>query len=108
MRKLLLLLLFTYSVVGYSQQTVEDDFEGSGTITTWFGDDCGINTSFANPYQNGDNNSATVLQYSDTGGQYANIRFDVPDNFDLSVNHTFSFKIYVPSSFLTGAQTNQV
>lgn len=108
MRKLLLLLLFTYSVVGYSQQTVEDDFEGSGTITTWFGDDCGINTSFANPYQNGDNNSATVLQYSDTGGQYANIRFDVPDNFDLSVNHTFSFKIYVPSSSLTGAQTNQV
>ncbi|MEQ6123009.1 family 16 glycosylhydrolase [Pseudotenacibaculum sp. MALMAid0570] len=108
MQKGLLLLLLISSFYGFSQQTVEDDFEGSGTINNWFGDDCGINTSFTNPFQNGDNNSATVLEYSDSGGQYANIRFDVSDNFNLSTNHTFSFKIYVSSSSLTGSQNNQV
>ena len=89
-------------------QTVEDDFEGNGTISTWAGDDCTINTSFANPYIQGINTSATVLQYHDQGGLYANVRFDVPDNFDLTTNHTFSFKIYVPTSGLTGNAPNQV
>jgi len=36
-------------------QTVQDDFEGNGTITSWFGDDCNINTSLANPFQQGIN-----------------------------------------------------
>jgi beta-glucanase (GH16 family) len=89
-------------------QTVADDFEGNGTITTWFGDDCGLNISRANPHMLGINTSATVLEYHDQGGQYANVRFDVPTNFDLSAQHTFSIKIYVPTSGLTGNAPNQV
>jgi len=89
-------------------QTVEDDFEGNGTINTWFGDACNINTSLNNPVQQGINTSATVLEYHDVGGQYANVRFDVPQNLDLSSNHTFTLKIYVPSSGITGNASNQV
>lgn len=89
-------------------QVIEDDFEGSGTINTWYGDDCGLNISFANPFQQGINTSATVLEYSDVGGQYANIRFDSASNFDLSLKNTFTLKIYVPSSGITGAQANQL
>jgi len=48
------------------------------------------------------------MQYSDQGGAYANVRFDIPSNFDLSNDHTFTLKIYVPASSITGAQTNQV
>ncbi len=92
----------------FAQQVVTDDFEGGGTITTWAGDDCGINTSFSNPYQTGINTSPTVLQYNDTGGTFANVRFDVGTNFDLTVQQEFSLKIYVPSSGLTGNQPNQV
>jgi beta-glucanase (GH16 family) len=89
-------------------QTVQDDFEGNGTITGWFGDDCNINTSLTNPSSQGINTSATVLEYHDVGGQYANVRFEVGNNFDLSTNHTFSLKVYVPSNGLTGSQTNQI
>jgi beta-glucanase (GH16 family) len=89
-------------------QSVQDDFEGNGTITSWFGDDCNLNTSLANPFSQGINTSATVLEYGDAGGLYANVRFDVGNNFDLSTNHTFSLKIYVPSSGLTGTQTNRI
>ena len=100
----LLFITFNYQ----AQSNVEDNFEGNGTITTWFGDDCDINTAFSNPFQSGINTSSTVLKYSDTGGQYANIRFDVPVNFDLSTNSTFSLKIYIPSSGITGSQPNQI
>ena len=100
----LLFITFTYQ----AQSNVEDDFEGNGTITSWFGDDCGINTVFSNPFQTGINTSATVLKYSDTGGQYANVRFDVPVNFDLSTNNTFSLKIYISSSEITGSSPNQI
>jgi len=48
------------------------------------------------------------LRYHDIGGQYANVRFDMNEKLDLSVNQTFSIKIYIPSSGLTGSQTNQV
>ena len=103
-----LLVLLSSSILSLAQTSVEDNFEGSGTITTWAGDDCGIDLQFTNPHQNGTNTSSTVLKYSDSGGQYANIHFDVPKNFDLSEKHTFTFKIYVPSSGLTGSQNNQV
>ena len=89
-------------------QTVQDGFEGSGNITNWFGYDCGININLVNPYQQGINNSSTVLEYSDIGGQYANVGFDVATNFDLSINSTFKLKVYVPNSGLTGSQTNQI
>jgi beta-glucanase (GH16 family) len=102
---LLLFILFPFTLFA---QTISDDFEGNGNITTWAGDDCGMNNALANPFQEGINNSATVLEYSDVGGLYANIRFDRDGTFDLSDNHVFSLKIYVPSSGLTGNQPNQV
>ncbi len=104
------ILTISFPLFGFSQNAtnVNDDFEGSGTISTWAGDNCGINTSKANPHQTGINTSATVLEYSDVGGQYANVRFDVTNNFDLSTNATFSLKIYVPTAGLTGSQTNQI
>lgn len=89
-------------------QILEDDFEGNGNISTWFGDACGMNINFTNPYIEGINNSNTVLRYHYTGGQYANVRFDVSENFDFFLNSTFTLKIYVPSSGLTGSQTNQI
>ena len=89
-------------------QMVQDDFEGNGTITTWFADDCGMEIPYLNPYNQGINTSPTVLKYSDINGQYANVRFDAGDNFDLSSNHTFSLKIYIESTSLSGSQNNQV
>ena len=104
---LLAVILFT-PFLATAQTPVVDDFEGSGTITTWFGDDCGLNTGLDNPVSSEDNNSATVLEYHDVGGQYANVRFQLGSNFDLSENHTFALKIYIPASGLTGSQTNQI
>lgn len=89
-------------------QTLEDDFEGNGTVNEWYGDDCEADPNFSNPFNNANNSSATVLKYADAGGSYANVRFDVLSNFDLSEFHTFSLKVYVPSNGLTGNQTNQI
>lgn len=89
-------------------QTIQDDFEGNGNITTWFGDNAGLNTSFNNPLFNNINPSSKVLQYRDQGAQYANVRFDAGRNLNLSSNSVFSFKIYIPSSSITGNQNNQV
>ena len=105
---LFLIALILLPAFVWAQTLVTDDFEGNGTITTWFGDDCGINTALSNPFQQTINTSATVLEYHDTGGQFANVRFDVSENFDLSSNHTFSLKLFVPSSGITGNQTNQI
>ena len=103
----LVALLFCLPLVNKAQ-IVQDDFEGNGTITNWFGDDCGINTQFANPYQQGTNTSAKVLKYTDSGGLYANVRFQLNTKFDLSAKSRFTLKIYVPASGLTGTQPNQV
>lgn len=91
-----------------AQIKVQDDFEGNGTITTWTGDDCQLNTALPNPVAQGSNTSATVLEYHDVGGTFANVYFEVAQNFDLSTHHTFQFKIYLPSTDLTGNQPNQV
>lgn len=104
----IVLTVFLFCFIGSNSQVVQDDFEGGGTISTWFGDDCSINTAASNPYSQGINTSATVLAYDDTGGQFANVRFDVNTNFDLATNNTFSLKIYVPSNGITGSQPNQV
>lgn len=106
--KTLRLFLFILCSVSLNAQSVEDNFEGSGTITSWTGDDCGIDTNFSNPYQLATNTSNTVLEYDDIGGQYANVRFDVSPNFDLTIKNGFSFKIYVPSSGISGSQENKV
>lgn len=104
----LVLLCCGYLSVQCQSVLFQDDFEGNGNITTWAGDDCLMDNNFANPFAEAANPSATVLQYHDTGGAFANVRFDVANNFDLSGEHTFSLKLYVPSSGLTGNQRNQV
>lgn len=108
MYKIITSLLFIFSLSLFSQEKVEDDFEGNGTISSWNGDATTIDISFSNPFKNGINTSNTVLRYEDNGGLFANARFDVPKNFDLSVKHTFTLKIYVPSSGIAGNQTNQI
>lgn len=85
-----------------------DGFEGRGTITTWTGDDCGMDNAFANPFIDANNGSATVLQYDDTGGTFANVQFTITPNIDIAVKSKFTLKVYVPSSSVTGAQTNQI
>ena len=101
-------LLFIVFTIQVNAQVVEDDFEGSGTISSWYGDNCNINVNFSNLYQQGINMSSTVLEYHDIGGQYANVQFDVNTNFDLSTKNSFSLKVYVPSNGLTGNQINQI
>jgi beta-glucanase (GH16 family) len=105
---ILISLLLSVCVLSAQRVTIVDDFEGNGTVPAWVGDDCGVNPTLPNPFVNADNRSATVLEYHDTGGAFANIRFDVDDNFILSGDHSFSFKVYVPSEGLTGNQPNQV
>ena len=109
MRNLILIIIIFFSSHIYSQnQTVEDDFEGNGTITNWFGDNCNIDTNQTNLYTDSNNNSATVLEYNDVGGTFSNVRFEINNTFNLSSDYVFTLKIYVPSSGLTGNQTNQV
>jgi len=91
-----------------SAQVVQDDFEGNGNIVAWVGDNCGANPNFSNPFQQTINTSNTVLRYQDTGGQYANIRFQRNEKFDLTYSSVFTLKVYVPSNGLTGNQPNQV
>jgi len=87
---------------------VYDDFEGDGNITSWYGDQSLVDKTFSNPFSMGINTSATVLKYQDTGGKYANVRFDAGGNFDLSSDAVFSLKIYVPSEGISGNQPNQI
>jgi hypothetical protein len=98
MKIYLVVAISLLSLKNVQAQNITDDFEGNGTISTWFGDDCEINTGFANPYSNGINTSSKVLRYSDLGSS----------NFNLNNNSVFSLKIYVPSAGITGNQTNQV
>ena len=91
-----------------SAQNLNDDFEGNGNIASWYGDSCGLNINFLNPYQTGINTSPKVLRYADNGGQYANVGFNNSSNFVLSNNTKFTLKIYVPSSGITGNQPNQI
>ncbi len=109
MLKLILSILFSTLLTTFTfAQIIQDDFEGNGNITTWAGDDCSIVTNFSNPHSTSGNTSSTVLKYHDLGGQYANIRFDAGRNLDLTTYNTFTLKIYVPSSGLTGNQNNQI
>lgn len=103
----LLSIFFTLPLFIFSQP-IFDDFEGNGTIDKWVADDCGLNTRFANPFPQGINTSAMVLRYADTGGQYANVRFDLSNNLDLESDHTFSLKIYLSAADISGTQKNQI
>ena len=96
------LLIIIYFLCSHLfSQNIEDDFEGNGTIDSWVGDDCIVNSSYANPYVQVLNTSSKVLKYNDIGGQYANVRFDTNENIDLSLKNSFTFKIYVPSIGVT-------
>lgn len=109
MLKTILLLGSLLCITPLAQaQSLEDDFEGNGNITSWSGDDCNINTNLNNPVSQGINTSSTVLEYHDVGGTYANINFSAGRNFDLASYPTFTLKIYIASSGLTGNQNNQV
>ncbi len=104
----LIYLFIIFFQIQLQAQTINDDFEGNGNITSWTGDNCGMDNQFTNPYQSGINGSLKVLKYSDFGGQYANVKFDTPSNFNLTNNSLFSLKIYVSSSGLTGNQVNKI
>ncbi len=105
----IIVLLIGFQFSALAQVTnLFDDFEGSGTVNTWFGDNCDMDISLTNPYQQGDNTSATVMEYHDVGGQYANVQFTTSTTFDLTTYATFSLKIYVPSSGITGNSPNQI
>ncbi|MCU0442996.1 MAG: family 16 glycosylhydrolase [Bacteroidia bacterium] len=106
--KLIPLFLFTLACFASQAQTIKDDFEGNGNISNWVGDDCLVKTDLLNPFKTETNNSNTVLEYQDKGGLYANIRFDLSQNLNLTFESVFTFKIYVPSSGITGNQPNQV
>jgi len=99
---------YGFAQVQETPPIVKDGFEGRGTIPTWVGDGAGANASFANPFIDTDNNSPTVLEYTDTGGQFANVNFTVANKFNIADKNTFSIKIYVPSSSISGSQLNQV
>jgi beta-glucanase (GH16 family) len=103
-----LTLLFSTSLLYSQVQISQDNFEGTSTLNSWFGDDCGMDTNFTNPFQTGINTSSKVLKYSDIGGIYANVRFDAGFNYNLVSSSVFSLKIYVPSSGISGNQTNQI
>lgn len=95
------------SATAYSQN-IEDDFEGNGNITTWLANEASLNRNLANPVAQGINQSPTVLEYVDNGGRYAQISFTAGRKLNIAAHHVFSFKIYVPSSSLTGNQQNVV
>ncbi len=109
MRTIISLLFLFFCVTLFSQtQISQDNFEGTSSIPSWFGDNCIIDTNFNNPYPIGSNTSAKVLKYLDVGGLYANVGFDAGFNFNLLTSSVFSLKVYVPSNGITGNQNNQI
>lgn len=110
MKLSLTFFLFLSISLSIQSQTdnLQESFEGNGNISSWFGDDCLINTSFGNPFPETENTSATVMRYHDTGGLFANVRFEEERGFNLAGDHGFSFKIYVPANGITGNQPHQV
>ena len=109
MFKLTGLISFLFVVQCHAQVlTLTDDFESKRNVPNWIGDNCIIDTCVSNPLQMLPNNSTKVLRYTDIGGQYANLRINTGFNFNLETSSVFSFKLYVPSSSITGSQSNQV
>lgn len=104
----LALILFITQLIFAQPQISQDNFEGNSTISSWLGDNCGIDTNFINPFSTGINTSAKVLKYTDTGGLYANVQFNAGFNYNLTTSSVFTLKIYVPSSGITGTQQNRI
>jgi beta-glucanase (GH16 family) len=109
MRTVLFLSLFLLPLLSFGQGLlVNDDFEGNGTIDAWLPVDVAMDAPYPNPYMQAGNPSANVLRYIDYGAPFTNVYFDVPINFNLSIHHTFTVKVYVPSSSISGSQPNEV
>ncbi|QOD61434.1 family 16 glycosylhydrolase [Polaribacter haliotis] len=108
MRNFYLLFFILIATTSTFSQEIKDDFEGNGNISTWYEDNCNLDINFTNPHKESINTSNTVLKYSDVGGQYANVGYNNSTNFDLSTNYVFTLKVYIPSSGITGSQTNQI
>ncbi|MGB6037473.1 MAG: family 16 glycosylhydrolase [Cryomorphaceae bacterium] len=102
----ILILLYSSAIA----QTIElsDDFESSSEGLEWFGGIAEVNQDVTNPFPSGINTSSGVLEYIDYGQDYSYFRVDAPLNFDLTENSTFTLKLYVPSSSITGEQPNQI
>ena len=111
MRSIFTSLFFLCLPLCLLAQNVQDDFEGNGTII-WEADPTQVidfEVAHLNQFQEGINTSSTVLKYNDNGtASYANIRFNIQSNFDLSTNNTFSLKIYIPEGSLSGTQPNKI
>jgi beta-glucanase (GH16 family) len=108
LRTFLLCLLFAQILETLTSQILTDDFEGNSTVEKWLGDQCDVEFPFENPHQEGINLSQNVLRYHDSGGDFANVFFDVTGSINLGSNTVFTLKIYIPSSGITGNQTNQI
>ncbi|MBZ9786391.1 family 16 glycosylhydrolase [Psychroflexus sp. CAK57W] len=109
MLKYLLVTLVALTSFNSFSQLLRDNFEGNSTITTWYADNVQMDIDFNNPYSVTQNPSSKVLKYDDDGsGLFANISFDSSDPIILEQNTPFSLDIYVPSSSITGNQTNQI
>lgn len=104
----LVFIICLCSGLGLTQPTLTEDFEDQTFTMVWEGDNCAIDTSFSNPFQQSANPSNQVLRYHDQGADFANVRYDHPTSFDLSGTHAFTFKLYVPTSGLTGNAPLQV
>ncbi len=103
-----LLCYFLLLPLSLLAQEISYDFEGNTMLPTWEGDNCDIDTRYVNPYSDMSNPSATVMQYADVGGQYANVRVQLEDNLDLRAASAFKVMIYVPSSSVVGEQPQQL
>jgi beta-glucanase (GH16 family) len=102
------ILFILFTSVCFSQTNIFENFETASPTYNWTGDDCEIMAYFNNPEVSAENTSSHVLNYKDTGGEFANVRFDYGEKFDLSATHEFSLRIYVPSESITGTQPNQL
>lgn len=102
------ILFILLTSVCFSQTNIFENFETSTPTYNWTGDNCEIMAYFPNPEVSAENTSSYVLNYKDTGGEFANVRFDYGESFDLSATHEFSLRIYVPSESITGTQPNQL
>lgn len=107
-KSIIFLAIVTLVLNGTMAQNLQDDFEGSGTISVWKQDASIVTYPFANPNKTSKNNSNNVLRYEDLGGDYANVFFDVGQNIDMNSNSSFKLKVYVPSSSVSGSSPNQV
>ncbi|NBB89098.1 MAG: hypothetical protein GVX96_04875 [Bacteroidetes bacterium] len=92
MLKFLSLVSFFLIAFAVPAQLLEDDFDGNSTISSWYADDCLLDTDFSNPFVDGTNASATVLRYGGVGGTFANVGFDADERIRIAEDTPSSLK----------------